>query len=184
MADFFTQISQAVSQSPAIGDTRVLAIDGPAGAGKTTLAAHLVKVLSVSGSLSVIHMDWIYDGWEGALGTSLTEKLSAIIGSLQKGETIKLDIYNWHSGVFDQVREIAPAKVLIIEGVGAAQKLIRDSGATSIWLDIAPEAGMKRVLARDGDAIEAQMKGWLITQDKYFHRDLTPQSTDFSLSAT
>ena len=184
MADFFTQISQAVSQSPAIGDTRVLAIDGPAGAGKTTLAAHLVKVLSASGSLSVIHMDWIYDGWEGALGTSLTEKLSAILGSLQKREAIKLDIYNWHSGEFDQVREIALAKVLIIEGVGAAQKVIRDSGATSIWLDIAPEAGMKRVLARDGDAIETQMKGWLITQDKYFQRDLTPQSTDFSLSAT
>lgn len=184
MPDLFSEISQLLSRAPLLGNTRILAIDGPAGAGKSTLAGHLVKTLSPLGSVYVIHMDWIYAGWESALDNSLTEKLQAILNALKNRAPIDLEIYNWYSGKFDQVRQIPNSEFLVIEGVGAAQKIMRDAGATTIWIEIEPEVGMKRVLLRDGDAIAEQMQGWLKTQREYFHRDLTPESTDFSLSAT
>ena len=184
MPDLFSEISQLISRAPFLGNTRILAIDGPAGAGKSTLASHLVKNLSLLGSVYVIHMDWIYAGWEGALDNSLTEKLHSILASLKNRAPIDLEIYNWHLGKFDQVRRIPVPEILVIEGVGAAQKIMRDAGAITIWMEIEPEIGMKRVLLRDGDAIAEQMQGWLKTQREYFLRDLTPESTDFSLSAT
>ena len=46
----------------------LLAIDGPAGAGKTTLAAQLEKEFSATGSVRVVHLDDLYSGWTTALG--------------------------------------------------------------------------------------------------------------------
>ena len=56
----------------------LLAIDGPAGAGKTTLAAKLEAEYSVHSTVRTIHMDDLYNGWDDALGISLTDTLEAI----------------------------------------------------------------------------------------------------------
>ncbi len=56
----------------------LLAIDGPAGAGKTTLAAQLEKEHAASGSVRVIHLDDLYSGWTTALGNDLTEVLDRL----------------------------------------------------------------------------------------------------------
>ena len=46
----------------------IIAIDGPAGSGKTTLAQKLVNDLS---DAQVIHMDDLYDGWNDPLSAKL-----------------------------------------------------------------------------------------------------------------
>ena len=53
----------------------VIAIDGPAGAGKTTLAHEIFLALSPKMTVNVIHMDDLYDGWENALTDDLTKIL-------------------------------------------------------------------------------------------------------------
>ena len=50
----------------------VVAIDGPAGSGKTTLAQKLVNDLS---DAQVIHMDDLYDGWNDPLSAKLTARV-------------------------------------------------------------------------------------------------------------
>ena len=52
----------------------LLAIDGPAGAGKTTLAAQLDKEFAATGTVRVVHLDDLYSGWTTALGNDLTEQ--------------------------------------------------------------------------------------------------------------
>jgi uridine kinase len=59
-------------------DQPIIAIDGPAGAGKTTLAATLSLALAQDFTITVMHMDDLYAGWDDALGTSLTESLTWI----------------------------------------------------------------------------------------------------------
>jgi uridine kinase len=49
----------------------VIAIDGPAGAGKTTLAQEIFRAFSTKSSVQVIHMDDLYDGWGNALSSDL-----------------------------------------------------------------------------------------------------------------
>ena len=77
---------------------------------------------------------------------------------------------------FDGVQRIKPSNILIIEGVGAAQQIVRDSGATTYWLDIEPEIGLQRVLARDGQEIEVFMHQWQVDQEIHFLRDKTREN--------
>jgi uridine kinase len=159
------------------------AIDGPAGAGKTTFAAKLEAELSVNGSVRVIHMDDLYNGWDNALSNPLAEILDRISTAHIAGREFVIKIFNWHTMAFDREERITPTDYLIIEGVGAAQQIVRETGATTYWLDIEPEVGLQRVLDRDGVHIEAQMRQWQVDQDKHFARDETRENCEFKLTS-
>ena len=161
----------------------LIAIDGPAGAGKTTLAAKFERDLSLDNSVSVIHMDDLYAGWENALDEHLTQKLKEIVEAFTSHSTFTISIFNWSSNSFDSFRTIEPTDILIIEGVGAGQKAVRDAGATLYWLDIEPSIGLERVLARDGLDIEIHMRTWQIDQASFFESDLTRNHADHIITS-
>ena len=76
----------------------LITIDGPAGAGKTTLASLIYHSLAASGeSVYTIHMDDLYDGWQNALGPELTYVLRQIIDQGDAGGPITIPQYNWQS---------------------------------------------------------------------------------------
>ena len=156
----------------------LIAIDGRAGAGKTTLAASFYEELSADKTVAVIHMDDLYDGWENALGERLTQTLESIVKSHQSKVAFEIDIFNWQSMSFDSKRVIHPVDILILEGVGAGQKVVRDAAATLYWLDIDAEVGIQRVLNRDGNQIASQMKQWQIAQEIHFLRDKTRENAE------
>jgi uridine kinase len=161
----------------------LLAIDGPAGAGKTTLAAKLEAELSLHSTVTVIHMDDLYNGWHNALGQALTDVLQKITTAHLSGVEFEIDVFNWHLMKFDHTQKIAPTDLLILEGVGAAQEVVRTAGAVTYWLDIQPEIGLQRVLQRDGSHLEAQMRQWQIDQDKHFASDQTRENCEFKLTS-
>jgi uridine kinase len=159
------------------------AIDGPAGAGKTTYAAQLEAELSVNATVKTIHMDDLYNGWDNALSNPLSEILDRISTAHLAGRECVIKKFNWSTMEFDSEEIITPTDFLIIEGVGAAQQIVRESGAITYWLDIEPEIGLQRVLARDGAHIEVQMRQWQIDQDKHFARDETRENCEFKLTS-
>jgi uridine kinase len=161
----------------------LIAIDGPAGAGKTTLAAKLQLDLSKEKSLTVIHMDDLYAGWENPLSVDLTKILAKIVEAFSACLQHTVPIYNWANKSFDSSLTYEPTDILIIEGVGAGQKVVRDAGATLYWLDIEPEIGLARVLKRDGFEIETQMRQWQIDQEKHFESDATRTFADYLLTS-
>ena len=151
----------------------LIAIDGPAGAGKTTLAAKFFKDFRDCKTVTVIHMDDLYDGWENALSEQLTQKLKVITEAYLAHEVFHVEIFNWVTLKFDELRRYEPADILILEGVGAAQRSVRDAGAITYWLDVEPSIGLERVLQRDGFDIRARMLQWQIDQERHFASDLT-----------
>jgi uridine kinase len=161
----------------------LLAIDGPAGAGKTTLAAKLESEYSLHSSVKVIHMDDLYNGWEDGLGQSLTDTLEKITSAYRAGKECTIDLFNWHLMKFDRQEVVAVTDYLILEGVGAAQEVVRKAGATTYWLDIDADAGLKRVLARDGAQIEKEMRQWQIKQSTHFAADKTRENCEFKLTS-
>jgi uridine kinase len=161
----------------------LLAIDGPAGAGKTTLATKLETEYSVESTVKVIHMDDLYNGWDDALGQSLTDTLQAITYAYLSGNTCTIKIFNWHEMKFDRQEVITPADYLILEGVGAAQEIVRKAGATTYWLDIDAETGLQRVLARDGAHIEKEMRQWQIQQSIHFAKDQTRENCEIKVTS-
>jgi uridine kinase len=160
----------------------IIAIDGPAGAGKTTLAHDIKLALAQRYSITEIHMDDLYDGWDNALTPHLSEVLTHLTDAHKKSASISLSLYNWHDGAFNPAIEIEKSELLILEGVGSGQMAIRDSLTALIWIDIEDSQGMARVLERDGIEIENQMRKWLTTQEQHFLAEGTQKAADFVLT--
>ena len=160
----------------------IIAIDGPAGAGKTTLAHDIKLALAQRYSITEIHMDDLYDGWDNALTSPLTWILEHVAKAHKDKKSFSLSTYNWLAGEFNPAAEIEKSELLILEGVGSGQMAIRDSLAALIWIDIEDSQGMARVLERDGIEIESQMKKWLSTQEQHFRDEGTQNAADFVLT--
>jgi uridine kinase len=160
----------------------IIAIDGPAGAGKTTLANNLALALASDYTVHVVHMDNLYDGWDRALSPQLTQSLNFISSSHKAGKKISYSSYNWSTEEFDEAKEIPQANLIIFEGVGSGQRSIRSEISALIWIDIAEDEGLARVLERDGTAIKNQMEKWLTQQDEHFRAEGTQNAADFVLT--
>jgi uridine kinase len=160
----------------------VIAIDGPAGAGKTTLAHEIFLALSPKMSVNVVHMDDLYDGWENALTNDLTQILQYLSAQHQSQLPANLSRYNWATSSFDAIEVIEPADLLILEGVGSGDKSLQDQFAALIWIDIDPNIGVQRVTERDGPGVTNQMQKWLGTQQQYFSQHSTREKADFILT--
>lgn len=175
-------IEDLMAQPSRCGATHIIAIDGRAGAGKTTLAQELFLAFSLDRKVTVIHLDEIYAGWDLALTDTLKNSLVQILESVRSGGSTKFPIYDWAQGRFNETREITPCDLIIIEGVGSAQSLVREYATVTIWLDIDPQTGLRRVLARDGSRIHDQMNRWQIREEEHFRTEATRENADFILS--
>ena len=163
-------------------DQPIIAIDGPAGAGKTTLASTLSLALAQNFSVTLIHMDDLYAGWDDALGEKLTQSLTWIISCHKAKKDLSFTPFNWSTYGFDATRNLPSTSLLILEGVGSSQIAIEEYLATSIWLDLDVEAGFQRVIQRDGEHIAEAMKAWLDHQKQHFESDRTKERSEFILS--
>lgn len=160
----------------------IITIDGVAGAGKTTLAAFMASEYEERTAVQVIHMDDLYEGWEDPLGVALTEKLVAIARGHGEQTCVRTRGYDWHEQRPGEWFSIEPTQLLILEGVGSGQSAIRELVETKIWIDLEPVVGLRRVLARDGFAIEEQMLGFLAAQHTHFVEEGTRDAADFHLN--
>lgn len=160
----------------------IIAIDGPAGAGKTTLAQNIKQAMSPFFSSTVIHMDDLYHGWYHPFDDHFTDALTKIIASHQSGEPYRYSKFNWGDNRFGPIEEFPHKDLLILEGVGSSHKVIRSALTTSIWLTIDPQIGLIRVIERDGAASEGFMTSWLIEQEKQFIESASEECADFVLT--
>ena len=160
----------------------VIAIDGPAGAGKTTLAHEIFLALSNKMSVQVIHMYDLYDGWDNALSKDLSKILQYLVSQHEAKSPANIQRYNWESSSFGESEELPVSDLLILEGVGCGDKELQDRFAALIWMEIDPTDGLKRVLDRDGAQMHEQMQKWLGTQAEYFLQHSTREKADFILT--
>lgn len=160
----------------------IIAIDGPAGAGKTTLAAHLTAALSLKYSCTTLHMDNLYNGWQSPFDHHLTDALTLACTSHQKSQKFSLAHFDWKKNEYGAPIEIPQSQMLILEGVGSSQLAIRPYLNASIWIDIDPTLGFERVISRDGEVISEQMLGWLNQQAEHFRENNSESAADFVLT--
>lgn len=152
---------------------QIIAIDGAAGAGKTTLAGKLQAAFSHL-NVDVIHMDDLYDGWENALTPNLSKILEiGIAKPVFEGKSYEYRKYDWLSGKYADLKRYPHPELLILEGVGSGQKAVRKYLDQLIWIDIDAEAGLNRVLRRDGDYIETHMRVWQMRESDHFKQENT-----------
>jgi uridine kinase len=163
--------------SPRLGDVRLVAVDGPSGAGKTWFARRLGKALDAP----VVHTDDLVDGWADQF--TFWDRLEKdVLGPLRRGETASYQRYQWHRGAFGPERvRLGPAPVVIVEGVSSARRVIRPELSLAVFVDAPAPLRLARALARDGDdslAFRAYLERWRAAEDQHFAEDRTAQHAD------
>jgi uridine kinase len=174
----FAQLSAYVKKlKPRLGDVRLVAVDGPSGAGKTRFAVRLAKQIDAP----VVHTDDLLDGWDDQF-TFFDRLEDRVLGPLRRGETAFYQRYRWDRGAFDPVPvRLDPAPVVIVEGVSVARRGVRPDLSLIVFVDAPPELRLARALARDGDdsvAFRAYLERWRSAEDRHFAADRTKQHAD------
>ena len=158
------------------GQTKIIVIDGPAGSGKTTLAKSLSGLLE---NCPIIHMDEIYEGWDNALSPKTSQDLVEwIINPLLESRSIEFVKYDWYLEKRIEKVVINLPKVLIIEGVGSSSFEISKHASLKLWIEVNKETGINRVLTRDGQQIQEQMKKWQSQESKFFIENNSKENSD------
>ncbi|MEY3149483.1 MAG: hypothetical protein RL029_757 [Actinomycetota bacterium] len=153
--------------------SRIIAIDGPAGAGKTTLAKKLQSNYSDL-KVEVVHMDDLYDGWDNALSVTLTKNLEiGIAKPVSEGKSFEYRKFDWLNMKYGELQRLMVPDLLILEGVGSGQRAVRKYLDQLIWIDIEAEVGLNRVLRRDGDYIQNHMILWQMQESEHFKQENT-----------
>ncbi|WP_439942489.1 uridine kinase family protein [Streptomyces sp. BBFR115] len=151
---------------PSCGPVRLVGVDGHAGSGKSTFAGRLAAAL---GGAPVLHLDDIASheelfAWDGRL-------LTEVIEPLARGATAHYSPYDWRARRFSPPRALAPAPVILVEGVGAGRRALRPYLARLLWMELPREESWARGRARDGEEQREFWTGWTAAERRHFAAD-------------
>ena len=168
-ADLTTRLT---ALPPSCGNTRIVAIDGPGGAGKTTFAARLAHAL---GEAQIIHTD-DFASWEHQFDWS-PRLLADVIEPLRVGRAGRYRRYDWAGRALAEWHEVPAAPVLLVEGVGAGRREFATALAFVAWIETPPEVRLARGIERDGENMRAFWNQWIAGERRHFAQDRTRDRT-------
>lgn len=174
------ELADAALAAPArCGRSRIVLIDGPAGSGKTTLAARLGDKLGAQ----VLHADDMYEGWSGlaTLGDTL---VGHVLAPLSRGERAGFARWDWFASARAERIEVPPADAVVIEGVGVGQSAARPFASLVVYVDAPRGERLARGIARDGEALSAEWHAWQEEESAFLARERTRASADVLLDGT
>lgn len=170
IADQLTAFTFA--RPPSLGSTRLVCVDGRAGAGKTTLGDALAGSGVSCGSVALLHMDDMYAGWSG-LGDVSPRIQSGIVDPLTDDRPGRYQRYDWHLGSFAEWHTVEPVDLLVLEGVGSGALTYTRSITTLVWVEAPRELCLARGMERDGEQVLPYWLSWMDQEDELFVREGT-----------
>jgi uridine kinase len=171
-------LDHALSSPPSLGSGRLICIDGLAGAGKTTLAASLAALTGAP----VIHADELLEGWRGLPG--LGETIDAVLRPLAEDRPSAWRRWDWHADGWAETHPIAPAPLLIIDGVGSGAVAYDHLITTLVWVEADRDLRLARGLARDGEGVREHWTQWLDDEAAVHARERTRERADLIYSTS
>ncbi len=165
---------------PRCGETKVVAVDGPSGAGKTHFTAALAERLP---GAYVVHMDDLYPGWDG-LDQAVADLHSGVLAPIARGEPATYRQWDWERERYAGSHSLPATRLLIVEGVGAGAGTNADLESALIWLEADRAVRFQRGIQRDGEAYRRHWARWATQEEALFLADGTRARADLILDTT
>jgi len=172
------RLAGALRSAPArAGGTRVLGVDGRSGAGKSTVAAEVARLLDAP----VVHLEDLYGGWDG-LEHGIDLLVSAVLEPLAKDQAAYLPHYDWIKDSWDEPAPLPPPGFLVVEGVGAGARRAARYESVVAWVELPTVVRQKRAFQRDGDLYAPNWERWARQEEEMLAREGTPERADVVVS--
>ena len=165
---------------PRCGATKVVAIDGPSGAGKTEFAEALAARLPAA---HLLHMDDLYPGWNG-LEQAVADLHDQVLEPLARGERAAYRRWDWENDRYAEWRDLPAASLLLVEGVGSGAGRGAALESVLIWLEAERSVRFRRGIERDGDSFRPHWQEWAALEDALFTGDATRGRADLVIDTT
>ncbi|MFP1602140.1 hypothetical protein ACLD0U_05540 [Microbacterium sp. 2216-1] len=148
----------------------VVVIDGRSGAGKTSLAARLVRAWPLPQPVQLFALDSVYPGWDGLTrGAEIARQGALLPHSRQRiGRWHRWD---WQHDEPAEAHAVDPDLGLIVEGCGALTRASAPLAHLTVWVDGPASARRSRALERDGDVFRDHWDMWAAQEDAHIARE-------------
>ena len=177
---FNPSISELVARirgsEPRLGSTRLVLVDGQAGAGKSTVTNRLAVALGGSPSngagsfrpdaplapsapVQIVHGDDLYEGW-GGLGTLDSVLIDQVLEPLAQRQAGGFRMWDWVEGQRTHEIAVPHRDYLIVEGVGVASPRARDLAVVTLFVEAPWATRLERGIARDHMAYADVVERW------------------------
>lgn len=179
-------VRRTLAAPPSLGTGRLLCIDGPAGSGKTTVAAAVLDAVPECVSVFVVHLDDVYPGWSG-LAEGVDRVARDLVAPLARGEIGGYRRYDWTIDEEAEWCEVGPVDLLVLEGVGAGAADYAERITTLVWVEAPADVRLARGLARDSaliaradadDELRANWQRWMKQEQELVARDRIRERAD------
>ena len=139
----------------------LVGIGGHGGAGKTTLAG------MIDGA-QIVSTDEFWDGEAFDIDRLRRE----VVEPLVRGQDATFGSYDWVTRETRGSRVVAARGVIVVEGVCALHRMLRDAYAVRVWVDAPYDVRLARGIARDGEeARRTWVEVWMPSEDRYVEAD-------------
>jgi uridine kinase len=167
----------AAREPPGRMRTRVIAVDGPGGSGKSTFAEQLAVTL---GGCQIVHTD-DFASWDNPVDW-WPELIAKVLDPLARGKPGLFRRSQWTPGTTLDLVEVVPAEFLILEGVTASREAFRRYLTYTVWIEAGADLRLRRGLNRDGEHARAQWEKWIAEEDRYRDRERPDARADVVVS--
>ena len=173
----------------------LVAIDGPGGAGKSTLAQLLKEQLKTLGWIVAVvkHDDFYLPSHQRenqqakVIGRDFDwERLrDQVLTPIREGRSAHYQRYDWETDVLAEWRTISASDVVLVEGVYTMRRELTHLYDLKIWVECPRATRLARGIARDGEkARTIWEQDWMPKEDYYVKMHLPHERADLFVNGT
>ena len=174
----FLFLCQTIEQMMKRNESSIIAIDGPCGSGKSSLA----KMLGEKYEANIFHLDDYFLTPELRSEERLKEPggnvdyerfYREIILGVKSNKSFSYSKYKCKSNVMESWEVHEPKPLTLIEGSYSLHPYLRDAYDLKVFLTLEPEVQMKRIFLRNGEDIALRFLDEWIPLENFYFRELS-----------
>jgi uridine kinase len=171
--------ADVLAAPPRVGPVRLVAVDGAAGSGKTTISARLARALRANGAdVAELHTDDLLDGWSDI--AAFWPRLEQwVLAPMRSGKPGRYRRYDWHRARFaEEWHSLRVPDVLVVDGVTSARAAAVPYLSFSVFVVADRDLRLSRGIERDGEGLRQEWVRWMASEDRHFAADATADRAD------